>query len=699
MIKKNSVRSVFLSLTACITVFFVIELFLFNSSYVFPSKEVKKVPEIGEGLIQTSKYEYRIVDESCAYLEFTDIDTHISNVYMPLNKVTKTTQIDPSRFPVPREHEIVQDDYALHIVISADDDSHPYGMNLPEQMLHGEVLSSHWIDLHLYGNTKTVRIYFKDSVGSVITFDGPIEFNSKSSFYVNPIRIVLYCCVVAFAIYRLFIKEKNVFCCSKKIAWISVAALSALLSAMAVLITKPWNYMATTNWQADFQYQAMARSLASGHAWIDYPVSKELLASGNPYSLQVRETFSEPTLFDYAYYEGHYYSYFGLLPCIVFFLPYFIFTGQDLSPWKVIFVLSVILAILVVCLVYLIFRKWNKTICIKTQLMVALSAICVVQPTLCLSFHSVVYAVPIIMALVLALSAACLWFYASICNDNKKSVLATMFGGFLAGLIVGCRPQMCAVVVLVPLLLVFAKHKHASISLSIKRLLLYGGSSAICAIVGAIPFLYWNKIRFDIFFEFGAIYQLTNTDQTALVGGLSKIPYAIVQGIFSPAGFKSVFPYLSVVSGESEHAGGYQGFFFSEPTLGGILFWYPVALLLPLLMFKKIRKSMDVHVRFFIIVMLCMSLVPLIVDTIAAAFATRYLCDFGYLLLITVVTFIAASCSNGVIHDVLYLQFIRILCIFSVIAAVWSLFMSGRYNDLASMNPGLFVMLQQTFAI
>lgn len=698
MIKNIYVKiGFFLSLTVCI--FFLIELLLFNSSCIFGTETIEKVPEIGKGLVQTSKYEYRIVDEDYAYLEFADIDAHVSNVYMPLDKVVKTTQIDPSRFPVPRESEIVRDDYALHVVISADDDSHPYGMNLPERMLHGEVPSSQWIDLHLYGNTRTLRIYFKDSVGSVIMFDGPVELNSESSFYVNPIRIFLYCCVILFVLYRLSIRKNFSFHCDKKIAWISIGALSALLSAVAVLITKPWDYMATTNWQADFQYQAMARSLASGHVWIDYPVSNELLTSDNPYSLQVRETFTEPTLFDYAYYEGHYYSYFGLLPCIVFFLPYFIFTGQDLSPWKVILILSVILAVVVVCLVYLIFRKWNKTICLKTQLMVALSAICVVQPALCLSFHSVVYAVPIMMALVLALSAACLWFYASACNSSKLSFLATMLGGFLAGLIVGCRPQMCAIVVLVPLLLVSVERKHTGIFLSIRRLLLFGVPSAICAVIGAIPFLYWNKIRFNSFFEFGAIYQLTNTDQTALVGGLSKIPYAVVQGIFSPAGFKSEFPYLSVVSGESEHAGGYQGFFFSEPTLGGILFWYPVALLLLLLLSKKIRKSMDTHACFFIIVMLFVSFVPLVVDTVAAAFATRYLCDFGYLLLITVVTFIAASYSDDVIYAAMYLRVIRVVCLFSIIVSVWSLFMSGRYNDLASMNPGFFVMLQQVFIV
>ena len=53
----------------------------------------------------------------------------------------------------------------------------------------------------------------------------------------------------------------------------------------------------------------------------------------NPYDKGARDELQKQTgesyLFDVAYYEGHYYVYFGVLPVLLFYLPFYLFTGSS----------------------------------------------------------------------------------------------------------------------------------------------------------------------------------------------------------------------------------------------------------------------------------------------------------------------------------------------------------------------------------
>ena len=53
----------------------------------------------------------------------------------------------------------------------------------------------------------------------------------------------------------------------------------------------------------------------------------------NPYDKGARDELQKQTgesyLFDVAYYEGHYYVYFGVLPVLLFYLPFYLLTGSS----------------------------------------------------------------------------------------------------------------------------------------------------------------------------------------------------------------------------------------------------------------------------------------------------------------------------------------------------------------------------------
>ena len=78
------------------------------------------------------------------------------------------------------------------------------------------------------------------------------------------------------------------------------------------------------------QYQQLADAFLHGRIWIDAHVPDWLAAMDNPYDEQARGTLGmqtgDPSRWDWAFYHGRYYCYFGPLPALLLFAP---FDGTD----------------------------------------------------------------------------------------------------------------------------------------------------------------------------------------------------------------------------------------------------------------------------------------------------------------------------------------------------------------------------------
>ena len=88
------------------------------------------------------------------------------------------------------------------------------------------------------------------------------------------------------------------------------------------------------------QYNHLADSFLEGKVELDLPQSNILLSMENPYDTPLRQQLNsaahEPIYWDYAFYQGKYYCYFGALPCLLIFVPYKAITGCDLrTDWAV----------------------------------------------------------------------------------------------------------------------------------------------------------------------------------------------------------------------------------------------------------------------------------------------------------------------------------------------------------------------------
>ena len=81
------------------------------------------------------------------------------------------------------------------------------------------------------------------------------------------------------------------------------------------------------------QYELMAEALLDGRVHLVYGDEEELAQLSNPYDPAEREKSGVEYQWDHAFYDGHYYMYFGIVPVLLVFLPYRVLTGTALTTY------------------------------------------------------------------------------------------------------------------------------------------------------------------------------------------------------------------------------------------------------------------------------------------------------------------------------------------------------------------------------
>ena len=82
------------------------------------------------------------------------------------------------------------------------------------------------------------------------------------------------------------------------------------------------------------QYELMAEAILEGRLDFAYGDEAELETLNNPYDPDERREAGVTFHWDHAYYDGHYYMYFGVVPVFLLFLPYRVITGTALTTFR-----------------------------------------------------------------------------------------------------------------------------------------------------------------------------------------------------------------------------------------------------------------------------------------------------------------------------------------------------------------------------
>ena len=344
-----------------------------------------------------------------------------------------------------------------------------------------------------------------------------------------------------------FIHRKSVaeLTCGQKTAVIILVILVILFVCFLMTLSPIWKGSSPGNVYLH-AYEQMTEFMLQGH--LDYmgETDPKMLELDNPYDPEERNAAGADFPWDWAYYKGHYYMYFGVVPIILVFLPHRLLFGEVPGTYRVSQLFAgLYIAGLAAFLFWCAKNKFRKiTLGEMACLLVAFSLI----STVYVAKYPILYQTPVVCGMCLEIWSLFLFSKAVWEERNERSALRlAFFGSFLGALSFGCRPTLAlANMLVVPMLIRFLRGKRMTWGLAGR--LFWAASPYFLAAAGL---MLYNYVRFENPFEFGHSYQLTLADQTKLGStiDIGKVITGILQQLFAFPGIDGNFPFVRLGTG------------------------------------------------------------------------------------------------------------------------------------------------------
>lgn len=396
------------------------------------------------------------------------------------------------------------------------------------------------------------------------------------------------------------------------------------------------------DWASDTaaQYGALAHSLLNGRLDLEKDPPAALLALENPYDTAARQEAAPDALWDVAYYEGRYYVYFGLVPCLLFQLPFEWLTGVgDLPPSLPMILLAWLLILTAFGCVKQALRRWFPKASAAAYLLAA-TGVAAGSQIYYLLLRPSTYEYAILAGAAFVLLGLWQWLAAANTPVQKRVRLALhlMLGSLCMALVAGCRPQM-------ELFAVLALPIFWQRYLREKRLFTRAGAGEALAFL--LPFaavaallMWYNAARFGSPFDFGANYNLTSNDMTRRGFSVGRIAPAVWTFLFGMPGLSTVFPYLSATRMQTN----YMGLTITELFYGGAFACLPLLWGLAVLPLARGRLGRKRDLRALLGLTLAAALALVVLDCQMAGVLYRYQSDWlGPLLLAAALAWLLAE--------------------------------------------------------
>lgn len=501
---------------------------------------------------------------------------------------------------------------------------------LPTVTLVPAIENANRISLELYGNLHDLHLVLENlQVGDQLRFAG-FDFNQPHAWSFSVLRLVLLYLLAALVL--VFRGGSQLY----QIRYQQVSARTRTLLTAGILIVvfllfwgmRTISLMDSENSTA---YQQLAVSLSQGRTWLDTAPPEWLVQMENPYDAYARIDMEAKTgasyLWDFVYFGGKYYVYFGVVPVLLFYLPYYLVTGGQLRDGVVLLFCTAVALIFLARLLGSLIRKYFPRTSLLTYLLL-LGTLAISMGYVNLLRGVRIYEVPIGVGLMFAVAGLALW-EESVENGQIVCRPKLFLGSLCVALIAGCRPNMFLVFFFAFLLFghflvkdgKFCLHRNA------KDFLVF----AVPFVVVAAGLMYYNAVRFGSPFDFGANYNLTSNDMTRRGFRLGRIPAGIFEYLLRPMQFSCEFPFLVRYT---EATTKYMGYTIYDSMLGGMFWMLPVCLLtfVPFAR-RSVRKKYKFAFRYSMLALVS-ALIIVVVDANVAGIIVRYITDFSIYLLL-----------------------------------------------------------------
>lgn len=372
------------------------------------------------------------------------------------------------------------------------------------------------------------------------------------------------------------------------------------------------------------QYGALAHSLLNGRLDLEKDPPEAMLSMENPYDTAARQEQAPDALWDVAYYEGRYYVYFGLVPCLLFQLPFEALTGVgDLPPSLPMILLAWAFLWAAFGCVKQALRRWFPRASAAAYLLTA-TGVGAGSQIYYLLLRPSTYEYAILSGAAFVMLGLWQWLAAANTPVERRGrlLLHLVLGSLCMALVAGCRPQM-------ELFAVLALPMFWQRYVREKRLCSRAGLGEAVAfllpVVAVAALLLWyNAARFGSPFDFGATYNLTSNDMTRRGFSVGRIAPALVTFLAGVPGISTVFPYLM----PTRMSTNYMGLTITELFYGGALVCLPLLWGLAVLPLVRGRLAARRDLRGLLRLILLAAVALAVLDAQMAGVLYRYQSDW-----------------------------------------------------------------------
>ena len=345
-----------------------------------------------------------------------------------------------------------------------------------------------------------------------------ISFDEYFPLIINPLRLGLIFGVllIGFNFKKMFISNKvkedtTVYQKLEKIVLFGGASLfiifviQALFNNSAYFIKYDELFLGGTS-SNNIYYQQFAAYL-KGQLHLDVPVDEGLLSLSNPYDPSKRAGLE--VLWDHAFYNGKYYSYYGHAPIYLVMFPIYLVSGYVPSnlfilQLGVLFsIFTFLLAALEVIKFFI--KKINAPILVLSLIAMVFGSFLLTNNTY--EYGGMIYRIP--YAYANGFLFLTIYLFLKGYHAQKFRFLYFLFTGFSVVFLILSRPlEAIYLILFAPLIVKLVKEGLENK----KRLLIDWAPGLGVVLVGAILVCIMNYVRFENIFEFGEHYQLTVMD-------------------------------------------------------------------------------------------------------------------------------------------------------------------------------------------
>lgn len=626
-------------------------------------------------------------------IEITDINCNVKYIYLDFHCRTLYGENTP-----------------ITVNIYGTDEGNSVSYKFAEVTIQSLVEDSKYYRIHSYGNLKSLKIdysesskYYVEARNIILNANVPFSFNILRVLAIFLILIVLYAFRPSSFLYQQTLNGHL------KHTRLIFTTVTFNILIYTVLIQMNATYI-NAHWSWHRQYAQLAEAFTEGRADLNLPECPALEAMENPYDTTLRSKEAPSAPWDISYYNNKYYVYFGAVPVLIFYLPYYLLTGEAFPTHLGIYICTVLTLILSFVLIKKIIQRWFPKTTLGVYLLISLilgNGLGNIPFLMTPSF----YALPFIMSQAFILGGLSLWINAADLIDKsamptgkhtKRSIIISLLAGSLCmAIVAGCRPTFLiasffAFPILGTAMLNAAeqdKYGRCTLQTMIKSFFTRQNAYSLAAfaapyIIVATAVMYYNYIRFGSVFDFGAAYQLTTNDVTRRGYNIERLSDGIFMYLFQLPNLSLEFPYITSVPFNSD----YVGKTIREAMYGGTLFTHCFALI-NIFAIKVKGQLKDKKLFSSVIFSIIAAVFMVIFVTEAGGILSRYESDYSWLLLLSAAIIFLQLYENYKDRNI-----VRYLIIFAVIAAfsqfIISLFTGLNLSNIKSTDTQLYYTIK-----